>query len=1594
VINQEEIDFTGIAIIGMAGRFPKAKDIETFWHNLKNGIESISIFSSEEMEENIDPTIVKNPQFVKAGYVLEDVDLFDAQFFRMTPKEAEIIDPQQRIFLECAWEALENSGYTPENYQGAIGVYAGSGINTYSLLNLASQWKLGKPSEFVEVLIGNDKDYLATRVSYKLNLNGPSICVQTACSTSLVAVNLACQSLLDYQCDMALAGGVSIKVPQKLGYLYQEGGAVSPDGHCRAFDAKAQGTVGGNGLGIVVLKRLEDALADGDRIHAVIKGFAINNDGSAKVGYTAPSVDGQAKAIAEALSVAGVEPETISYIEAHGTGTPLGDPIEIAALSKIFPTNPNKKPYCAIGSVKTNIGHLDAAAGIAGLIKTVLSLKHKLLPPTLHFEKPNPQIDFANSPFYVNTSLSEWKANGTPRRAGISSFGFGGTNTHIVLEEAPIEHNSSGAEVQGRKYQLLLLSAKTPTALDTATANLAAHFKQHPDINLADAAYTLQVGRSVFNYRRMLVCQNVEDAVNALSNLNLQQSYHSQKPSERPIVFMFPGQGAQYVNMARELYETEPTFREEVECCCQLLQPHLNLDLRQVLYPDESNMDKATQQLKQTAIAQPALFVIEYALAKLWMSWGVQPQAAIGHSIGEYVAACLAGVFCLEDALTLVAARGKLMQQLPPGSMLSVSLSAAEVQPFLKEGISLAAINAPSRCVVSGTVEAIAQLEDELAAKSLELSRLHTSHAFHSSVMDSILDPFTELVKKVKLNPPEIPFLSNLTGTWISAVEATSRSYWAKHLRHTVQFSSGIQELLKSERILLEVGPGRTLSTLAKQHQGQMTGQIVLSSLRHPKEEQSDVAFLLNTLGKLWLEGTLINWSQFYAYEKRHRLPLPTYPFERQRYWIEPKKLSDAETNRSVSLSKKPDIADWFYIPSWKRSIAPKLFETGELESVILNPVASESLKNRRDAEGAEEEIRRNNSDTNGFDIKHCWLMFVDECGLGEKIAKFLQQEKQTVIKVMIGEEFRKVDDGVYTINPRSRQHYDRLIKELCTLSQIPQIVAHLWSIQPPQQKQSEIEFFESSQQLGFYSLLYLVQAFKDRNLTDSLQIKVVSANMQGVTEEEVLCPEKATVLGACKVIPQEYSNITCRSIDIVLPEIKTSQDNKLINQLIAEFTAAEQSDLVVAYRGNHRWVQTFEAIRLDDKAGSKIRLRQGGVYLITGGLGGLGLVLAEHLAKTVQAKLILVGRSPFPKKEEWEKWLETHGSQDETSRKIEKLQALEKLGAEVLVKNADVGDRNQMQAVITQIYEQFGLLHGVIHAAGIVREKSFRSIQETDKTECEQQFQAKGRGLIVLEQELQGRKLDFCLLVSSLSSVLGGLGCVAYSAANIFVDAFAYKCNQTHSFPWLNVNWDNWQFKEEKPTTTALGASMAELTMTLAEGVEVLQRIFAINAPTQIVISTGDLKARIDQWINFKPLQKVKDSQELNSSSSHPRPSLSNSYIAPRNEVEETVTEIWEKLLGIKQIGIYDNFFELGGDSLLALPLVSKLRDTFQVELPLRTLFKATNVADLSHAIITNEPKPGQTEKIAKALKRLKNMSAQDIRQTLQEKKRGARIS
>jgi phthiocerol/phenolphthiocerol synthesis type-I polyketide synthase E len=901
-----------IAIIGMAGKFPGANDVDQFWQNLRDGIESIRPYTLEELlASGVDEKTLEDPYFVNSGTIIPDASFFDAPFFNISVREAEIMDPQHRLFLQTAWEALENAGYDPENYGGLIGVFGGVAPNTYYYNNLITRSDLLRSLGRYSIMLASERDYAATRVSFKLNLKGPSMSVNTACSTSCVAIHLACQSLLNGECDMALAGGACINVPMMAGYMYEEGGILSPDGHCRAFDADAHGTVVGNGVGIVVLKRLTEAISDRDYIRAVIMGSAINNDGSQKVGFTAPSVQGQAAVIKDALAIAEVSPDSINYIEAHGTGTSLGDPIEIAALTKAYRNWTDRKGYCAIGSVKTNIGHLDAGAGVAGVIKTVLMLENKQIPASLNFHKPNPQIDFENSPFYVNAKLSEWTAGTTPRRAGVSSFGLGGTNAHIILEEAP-EIEPAGAS---RTQQLILLSAKSEPALAHSSKIFVEHLKQHPEYNLADVAFTLQTGRRAFSHRLMVVGQNSNDVITALENGDLKKVFTThQEPAELGLVFMFSGQGSQYVNMGIDLYKNELRFRQQIDLCSEILKPHLGIDLHQILYPREGNIEETTKILEQTSFTQPALFTIEYALAALWMDWGLHPRAMVGHSIGEFVAACLAGVFSLEDALSLVSARGRLMQELPSGAMLAVPLSETMIQPYLNDRTGVAVINSPSLCVVSGEHAAMQDLEKQLTMKGIETQFLHTSHAFHSIMMEPALEPFLNEVKKVKLNAPKIPYVSNVTGTWITPEEATDPSYWTRHLRHTVRLSDCLKELFKGPgNAFLEVGPGRTLSTLVKQHSSKPPDLVVLSSIHHPKEVESDLVFILNTLGRLWLAGVHVDWLRFYANEKRHRVILPTYPFERKHYWVNPGKQVQTdnliESTASVDITKEPPDA-------------------------------------------------------------------------------------------------------------------------------------------------------------------------------------------------------------------------------------------------------------------------------------------------------------------------------------------------------------------------------------------------------------------------------------------------------------------------------------------------------------------------------------------------------------------------------------------------------------------------------------------------------------------------------------------------------------
>ncbi|RKH15658.1 SDR family NAD(P)-dependent oxidoreductase [Corallococcus sp. CA047B] len=1345
-VEQDAPQMEGVAIVGMACRFPGASTPEAFWKNLQEGVESITFLKDEELDRAaIDPAELKDPKYVKARATLDGIDQFDARFFELSPREAEITDPQQRLFMECVWEALETAGHDPSRAKGPIGIYAGAGANGYLLYNLSSAGHLTGTVSAFQAVIHNKNDHLATRVAYKLDLKGPAVTVQTACSTSLVAVYHACQSLLNFQCDMALAGGVTITVPQKTGYLYTERGIGSPDGHCRPFDANAQGTVGGSGAGAVVLKRLSDAIADGDIIHAVIRGGALNNDGTDKVGYTAPSVNGQAEVIGMAHALSGVDPDTITYVEAHGTGTPMGDPIEVKALTKAFRSGgATRNGYCGLGSVKSNVGHLDTAAGIAGLIKTALTLKHRQLPPSLGFEKPNPEIDFAGSPFYVNAKLQDWNAP-SPRRAGVSAFGLGGTNAHVVLEEAP-QRAPSGPS---REHQLLVVSARSDAALETATTRLAEHLKAHPDLNLADVAFTLQKGRKAFEHRRFVVVRTVEEAAQALATLSPDRVItRTQERVTRPVMFMFPGQGSQHPGMAASLYRGEAVFRQEADRCLELLSKRHGLELKALLFETDTQDAQAAAKLEQTALTQPALFVVEYALAKLLLSWGLEPAAMIGHSVGEYVAACLAGVFTLEDALELVATRGRLMQSCPPGAMLSVQLAEADVRPYLSEGLEVAAANAPGSCVVAGPPAAIEALEKRLAAKDVLARRLRTSHAFHSAMMDPIVGAFRDAVAKAKPSAPKLRFISNVTGTWITAEQATSPDYWAKHLRQPVRFADGLDELLKeSEAVLLEVGPGKALQSLARWHPRKKPTQSMHTLLPTVGEATPEAEYLLRTLGHLWLLG--VDAPGYFDGETRRREPLPTYPFERQRYWVDLRSSTSAQAKRGGSLEKRQDVAGWFWLPVWKES-APK--------------VAAVGAANAKAAP---------------------WLLLQDKAGLGAKLATRLRQQGHALVEVIQGREFRRTGADAYELNPGRREDYASLLSELAADGRLPERIVHLTGITAEGSGAATEDVVERS----FFSPLHLAQALGAHTTGKPVRLTLVSNGMQEVTGGDLVSPEQAVALGPTNVIPRELPHVHCRSVDVTLPPLSSFQAGRLVELLAAEL-ASDSEEPVVAFRSGRRWVRDFEEVRLEEGPESAVPLREGGVYLITGGLGGIGLSFAEALAEKCHARLVLVGRAVVPPREEWAKHLEASGGDEATRRRIQAVQRLEEKGAKVLALSADVTDLERMRAVVATARERFGAIHGVIHAAGV---PGGGLLQLKTREAATAVLAPKVTGTRVLGAVLEGERLDFFAACSSLTTVVGRFGQVDYTAANAYLDAFTRAYQARTGTYAVSINWGAW---------------------------------------------------------------------------------------------------------------------------------------------------------------------------------------------------------
>jgi acyl transferase domain-containing protein/acyl carrier protein len=1527
-----------VAIIGLSGRFPKSRNLDEFWRNIRDGVECVSFFSEADLiDAGMDPAALGEPGFVNAGAVLEDLDQFDASFFGYSPRDAEIMDPQQRIFLESAVHALEDAAYDPFTYDGLIGVFAGSSMSSYLLDLYADPGFLAQLDDF-QVAVGNEKDHLATQVSYKLNLRGPSMAIQTACSTSMVAVCMACQSLLTYQCDMALAGGVSVDASTNKGYYYQPGGILSPDGHCRVFDATSKGTVVGNGVGIAVLKRLSEAIADGDHIRAVVNGFALNNDGSQKVGYTAPSVDGQAQVIALAQAFAGVAPETIGYIETHGTGTELGDPIEMAALNQVFRARTNKKQFCGIGSVKSNIGHLDTAAGIASLIKTTLALENKALPPSLHFQKPNPRIDFSNSPFYVNTRLADWPSNGHPRRAGVSCFGIGGTNAHVVMEEAP----AIGRSRRVRPACVLKLSAQSQSALEAMTANLAEYLAAHSDADLADVSYTCDVGRKVFQHRRIVVCADLDTraAAAALAKRDPLRVFTATcDAKERQVYFMFPGQGTQRPNMALEIYRSEPEFCAEVDRCSELLAPQLGLDLRGLLYPAEDREADAAVALGRTAVTQPALFVIEYALAKLWISWGVRPAAMIGHSIGEFVAACLSGVFSVEDVVQLVAFRGQMMEQMTAGAMLAVSLSEDATLGLLSDGLSLAAVNGPSSCVVAGPQESVERLAERLSRTSVPSQFLRTSHAFHSSMMDDAVGPFVQRVRSIGPRAPQIPFQSNVTGHWITAAEATDPAYWGRQLRQTVRFADGLQQLCDTPgAILLEVGPGQTLGNLARQQPGDRGRPVVIASISTGKEREHGLIALLTARGKLWLHGVQGEPNRFYACERLQRVSLPGYPFERKRYWLEPSAQDSGDEEASVYRANR-DAGNWFYYPSWKP--APPI----------------------NDSETANGSRR--------------WLVFSDSEGVASRLVHQLKVRGEHVATIVPGDGFTRLDDRTYTIRPGEAADY-ALLMEAEIAAAASATIVHCWSLTLPAESTPK-DTFEESRTLGFDSIMYLAQALAEHYIEDLIRIYVVSNGLYAVTGAEPISPAKALVLGPCRVIPQEYPNIQCQNIDLDLYEKSEGKMSGIAGYLLTELTSAMFAP-AVAWRKGRRWIQTFESVYLPEPPEDSCAPRSGGVYLITGGLGKIGLILAESLARTAKAKLILTGRSNFPPRDQWDKWLNEYPSSG-ISKKIRRLKLIEDLGTEVLTFQVDSADFAEMQRVLDETEQRFGPLNGVIHGAGNTSKVDY--ISEWTRDSAAQHFQPKATGLIVLDELISGKELDFILLLSSLSSILGGLGLASYSAGNLFMDAWASRRNQEGSVPWISVNWDAWEFPENGESASKESGISPE------KGADAFLRILA-RVPRQVIVSVSDLHIRLKQWVTGD-MDTGDETQEHRVAPRHSRPAnLSSAFATPRREAEHTLAEIWQQLLGVTPIGIFDNFFELGGHSLLAIQLISRIRESFRIEVGVRKVFEAPTIADLAASIESHQTPAREEAATADILALVEQYSDSEIAALLEQEKSG----
>jgi acyl transferase domain-containing protein len=1368
-----EASANDIAIIGLALRVPGASDARQFWQNLRGGVESIEDRTPEELlaaGESLER--IRRRNYVPRTAALPGMANFDAEFFGFSPKDAAIMDPQHRHFLECAWEAFEDAARPPESVSGPVGVFAGCGMGSYFYFNVCSNRQLvDQVGMFLLRHTGNDKDFLSTRASYLFDLHGPSINVQTACSTSLVAIHYAAQSLLNGECEMAIAGGVTIELPHDRGYLFQEGEILSPDGRCRAFDHRSAGTVFGSGVGVVVLRRLADALADGDPIRAVIKATAINNDGAGKASYLAPSVTGQAEAIVEAQALAGVSADSIQYVECHGTGTSLGDPIEIAALTQAFRLGTDKTGFCRVGSVKSNIGHLDTAAGVVSVIKAVLAIENGEIPPTLGYEAPNPAIDFASSPFLVADKLVPWPKTGGPRRAAVNSLGVGGTNAHAIIEEAPPRAVPAAKAAEGP--QLLVLSARNRKALDEAGQRLAAHIEAAPDQRLEDIAYSLIESRRRFDQRRVVAVADRADAITALSQPELRRAFtHTPIEGLSGPVLLFPGGGAQYPGMGRALYARDPSFAATVDEGLSYLPAELGARIRELWLGSSNSTADAAKEMLRPSLQLPAILIIEVALARLWQSWGLKPAALIGHSMGEYAAACIAGVMTLERAVRLVQLRGELFDEVTGGGMLSVQMAGDRLRARLPEILDIAVINAPELCVVSGPDAELEAFHQALIADGVDTARVPINVAAHSRMLAPILGRFEAFLRETPLSTPKIPIVSNLTGTWMTPAEATDPLYWVKHLRSTVRFADGLATLAADKaRLYIEAGPGRMLSSLAKA-QG-IDANAVINSLPHADEAVDDHLYFLTAIGRAWATGLPLQIERLSANASPRRVRLPTYAFQHQRYFFDRVTSGSVDKDAEVPV-RRSDMASWGWAPAWKPAYA----------DVSI---------------GADQQASS-------------YLVFLDDAGVGDEMVARLRARGHTVTTVVLGDAFAVKQSGGYVLCPElGREGYDALLKHLSENGGVPARFVHLWLLTADENFRPGSSFFNRNQERGFYSLFFLAQALGDAELTHHVQITLLTNGAQRVGEERLSYPEKATVLGPAQVLPRELPSVQVRVIDVPLaarvaptlmergrvafggrsaPAIDGQAARSLV-EMVWDDLFADNGSEVVAYRDGRRWIRTHREVSLDQPSAASDRFREGGAYLITGGLGDLAVACAHELAKSYRARIALMGRLELPDRSAWATYLDARGTTTRVGRAIASIRSIEAAGGEVLYLCADLTNPEAVRQAILDMRAQFGALHGVLHAAGVVNDDL---IQLKSVTDIEDVLAPKVLGTMVLDDALAAEGLDLLVLFSSTSTDTTPAGQVDYVAANAYLNAFAESRAGAGKPHVAAVHWGVWR--------------------------------------------------------------------------------------------------------------------------------------------------------------------------------------------------------